>query len=95
MTGRNGAGKTTMLKSLMRNAGEFIGYAEREFPIDSGTVVWGHEVTVGYFPQDFTYTIDKSKGMNALEWLWQFWTEATQEEIAAFSARCCSAATMR
>ncbi len=84
LTGRNGAGKSTMLKSLLHNAGEFIGSAEREFPVDSGTVVWGHEVTVGYFPQDFGYTIDKSKGITALEWLWQFWPQATQEEIRGY-----------
>jgi ATPase subunit of ABC transporter with duplicated ATPase domains len=83
-TGRNGAGKTTMLKSLIHNAGKYIGDAEHEFKIDSGNVVWGHEVTVGYFPQDFTYTIDKSKGMNSLEWLWQFKPDATQEEIRGF-----------
>src|SRR5271167_2527835 len=81
LTGRNGAGKSTLLKSLIHNAGEFIGRAEREFPIDSGNVVWGHEVTVGYFPQDFGYTIDKSKGITALEWLWQFKPQYTQEEI--------------
>jgi ATPase subunit of ABC transporter with duplicated ATPase domains len=81
LTGRNGAGKTTMLKSLIRNAGAFIGAAERQFPIDSGNVAWGHEVTIGYFPQDFSYTIDKSKGMTALEWLWQFNPQAPQEEI--------------
>lgn len=81
LTGRNGAGKTTMLKSLIRNAGEFIGMAERQFPIDSGHVAWGHEVTIGYFPQDFSYTIDKSKGMTAMEWLWQFNPQAPQEEI--------------
>jgi len=81
LTGRNGAGKTTMLKSLIRNAGDFIGPAEREFPIDSGNVVWGHEVTIGYFPQDFSYTIDKSKGMTAMQWLWQFNPQAPQEEI--------------
>jgi ATPase subunit of ABC transporter with duplicated ATPase domains len=81
LTGRNGAGKTTMLKSLIRNAGEFIGQAERQFPIDSGNVVWGHEVTIGYFPQDFSYTIDKSKGLTAMEWLWQFNPQAPQEEI--------------
>jgi ATPase subunit of ABC transporter with duplicated ATPase domains len=46
--------------------------------------VWGHEVSVGYFPQDFTYTIDKSEGMNALDWLWQFKPDATQEEIRGF-----------
>jgi ATPase subunit of ABC transporter with duplicated ATPase domains len=81
LTGRNGAGKTTMLKSLIRNAGEFIGPAERQFPIDSGNVAWGHEVTIGYFPQDFSYTIDKSKGMTAMQWLWQFNPQAPQEEI--------------
>ena len=81
LTGRNGAGKTTMLKSLIRNAGDFIGPAEREFPIDSGNIVWGHEVTIGYFPQDFSYTIDKSKGMTAMQWLWQFNPQAPQEEI--------------
>ncbi|MGB9435404.1 MAG: ATP-binding cassette domain-containing protein [Candidatus Acidiferrum sp.] len=84
LTGRNGAGKTTMLKSLIRNAGKFIGDSEHEFTIDSGTVTWGHEVSVGYFPQDFSYTIDKSKGVNALEWLWQFKPDATQEEIRGF-----------
>jgi ATPase subunit of ABC transporter with duplicated ATPase domains len=81
LTGRNGAGKTTMLKSLIRNAGQFIGEAEREFSIDSGNVVWGHEVSVGYFPQDFGYTIDKSKGVTAMDWLWQFNPQAPQEEI--------------
>jgi ATPase subunit of ABC transporter with duplicated ATPase domains len=84
LTGRNGAGKTTMLKSLIRNAGKFIGDAEHEFAIDSGNVAWGHEVSVGYFPQDFTYTIDKSKGVNALEWLWQYKPQAGQEEIRGF-----------
>jgi len=84
LTGRNGAGKSTMLKSLLHNAGDFIGSAEREFPVDSGNVVWGHEVTVGYFPQDFGYTIDKGKGITALEWLWQFWPQATQEEIRGY-----------
>ena len=84
LTGRNGAGKSTMLKSLLHNAGDFIGSAEREFSIDSGNVVWGHEVSVGYFPQDFGYTIDKGKGITALEWLWQFWPQATQEEIRGY-----------
>jgi len=83
LTGRNGAGKTTMLRSIIRNAGQFIGDAEHKFKIDSGNVIWGHEVTVGYFPQDFGYTIDKSKGINALDWLWQFKPQAPQEEIRA------------
>ena len=81
LIGRNGAGKTTMLKSLIRNAGPFITAAEHAFTIDHGHVVWGHEVTVGYFPQDFGYTIDKSKGMTAMDWLWQYKPAAPQEEI--------------
>jgi ATPase subunit of ABC transporter with duplicated ATPase domains len=84
LTGRNGAGKTTMLKSLIRNAGNFIGDGERQFTINAGNVAWGHEASVGYFPQDFNYTIDKSKGMNALDWLWQFKPQAGQEEIRGF-----------
>jgi ATPase subunit of ABC transporter with duplicated ATPase domains len=84
LTGRNGSGKTTMLKSLIRNAGNFITDAEREFTIDSGNVAWGHEVSIGYFPQDFNYTIDKSKGVNALDWLWQYKPQAGQEEIRGF-----------
>ena len=83
LTGRNGAGKTTMLRSIIRNAGQFIGADEHKFKIDSGNVIWGHEVTVGYFPQDFGYTIDKSKGISALDWLWQFKPQAPQEEIRA------------
>ncbi|HXM99579.1 MAG TPA: ATP-binding cassette domain-containing protein [Candidatus Dormibacteraeota bacterium] len=81
LTGRNGSGKTTLLRSLIRNANEFITDADRQFPIDSGNVVWGHEVSVGYFPQDFTYTIDKSKGVTAIEWLWQFDPQSSQEEL--------------
>jgi ATPase subunit of ABC transporter with duplicated ATPase domains len=84
LTGRNGAGKTTMLKSLIHNAGNFIGDDERQFKIDSGTVAWGHEVSIGYFPQDFGDTIDKSKGVTALEWLWQYKPQAGQEEIRGF-----------
>jgi ATPase subunit of ABC transporter with duplicated ATPase domains len=84
LTGRNGAGKTTMLKSLIRNAGKFITDAERQFTIDSGNAAWGHEVTVGYFPQDFTYTIDKTKGVNTLDWLWQYKPQAGQEEIRGY-----------
>src|ERR1700740_3656158 len=38
LMGRNGVGKTTMLKSLVRNAPGFISDSEREFPIDGGEV---------------------------------------------------------
>ncbi|HXM94288.1 MAG TPA: ATP-binding cassette domain-containing protein [Candidatus Dormibacteraeota bacterium] len=79
LTGRNGSGKTTLLKSLIRSATGFIDDTEREFTIDGGSVKWGHEVTVGYFAQDHTESI--VKGTTAIEWLWQFDPQASQEEL--------------
>jgi ATPase subunit of ABC transporter with duplicated ATPase domains len=79
LTGRNGTGKTTLLRSLIRNAGEFIDTAEKDFPIDGGTVKWGHEVTVGYFAQDHRDSVVTD--LTAIEWLWQFDPQASQEEL--------------
>jgi ATPase subunit of ABC transporter with duplicated ATPase domains len=79
LMGRNGAGKTTMLRSLVRNAPGFIDTVDQKFPIDGGEVRWGHEVAVGYFAQDHTDSI--TKGMTAIEWLWQFDPTASQQEL--------------
>jgi ATPase subunit of ABC transporter with duplicated ATPase domains len=79
LTGRNGTGKTTLLRSLIRNAGEFIDEAEKDFPVDSGIVKWGHEVTVGYFAQDHRDSVVTD--LTAIEWLWQFDPQASQEEL--------------
>jgi ATPase subunit of ABC transporter with duplicated ATPase domains len=79
LMGRNGTGKTTMLKSLIRNATGFIDDTDRAFPINGGTVAWGHEVVVGYFAQDHTDSI--TKGTTAIEWLWQFDPSASQQEL--------------
>ena len=79
LMGRNGAGKTTMLKSLVRNAPGFIDAPDQQFPIDGGEVRWGHEVAVGYFAQDHGESI--TKGMTAIDWLWQFDPAATQQEL--------------
>src|SRR5271168_169226 len=46
LTVRNGAGKTTLLKSLIRNATGYIDDREKEFPVDGGTVAWGHNALV-------------------------------------------------
>jgi len=81
LIGRNGAGKTTMLKSLIRNATGFIDDADRSFPIDAGTVTWGHEVSVGYFSQDHRETI--RNGATLLEWLHDFDPMASQAELRA------------
>jgi ATPase subunit of ABC transporter with duplicated ATPase domains len=79
LMGRNGVGKTTMLKSLVRSAPGFIETKDTEFPINGGEVRWGHEVAVGYFAQDHGESI--TKGMTAIEWLWQFDASASQQEL--------------
>jgi ATPase subunit of ABC transporter with duplicated ATPase domains len=75
LIGRNGAGKTTMLKSLIRTAPG----VEEPFDIDNGLVVWGHEVAVGYFAQDHGDTI--AKDTTVIEWLHSFDPAASQEEL--------------
>ncbi len=79
LIGRNGAGKSTMLKSLIRNAEAFVDPVEREFQIDAGTVVWGHGVTVGYFSQDHQQSIERGKTLIA--WLHQWDPMASQAEL--------------
>ena len=79
LMGRNGVGKTTLLKSLVRNATGFVEDSDRGFEIDGGAVTWGHEVSVGYFAQDHTDSI--AKGMTTIEWLHQWDPAASQEEL--------------
>ena len=79
LIGRNGAGKTTLLKSLIRSAPGFIDDADKEFPIDSGTVVWGHEVSVGYFAQDHRESMPE--GVTVIDWLHSFDPSASQQEL--------------
>ena len=66
LVGRNGLGKTTLLKALLADAPD---RSRSPADIDAGTVRWGHEVSIGYFPQDHTGAIEK--GMTAVEWLHQ------------------------
>jgi ATPase subunit of ABC transporter with duplicated ATPase domains len=79
LLGRNGAGKTTMLRSLLRNATGYVDAPDREFPIDDGVVTWGHGVTVGYFSQDHKESI--LPGATLLEWLHSFDYRASQQEL--------------
>jgi ATPase subunit of ABC transporter with duplicated ATPase domains len=80
LMGRNGAGKTTLLKSLVRNAPGFIDDSDKQFPVNGGQVIWGHEVSVGYFAQDHTDSITRDN-TPAIEWLWQFDPSANQQEL--------------
>jgi ATPase subunit of ABC transporter with duplicated ATPase domains len=80
LMGRNGTGKTTLLKSLIRNATGFIDDSDKQFPINGGQVAWGHEVTVGYFAQDHTDSFTKDN-TTSIDWLWQFDPSANQQEL--------------
>lgn len=81
LIGRNGAGKTTMLRSLLRNAPGAIDLAEQSFPIDAGAVTWGHGVSVGYFSQDHRQSIHP--GVKLIDWLHEFDPMASQAELRA------------
>ena len=76
LMGRNGAGKTTLLKSLLAN---YPGLAETGFTLDSGSVFWGHEAHIGYFPQDVGSTIEH--GLTVSEWLHRWDPAAHTEDI--------------
>ncbi len=76
LLGRNGVGKTTMLRSLIANA---PGATDEPFDINNGAVEWGHEVSVGYFAQDHRATIQP--GRTILEWLQDIDPTAGTEEL--------------
>jgi ATPase subunit of ABC transporter with duplicated ATPase domains len=76
LMGRNGQGKTTLLKALLANG---PGIEEKDVSIDSGLVKWGHEVSIGYFAQDHKGSIQL--GMTAQDWLHQYDPKAAKEDI--------------
>ena len=76
LVGRNGAGKTTLLKALLADAPNL---PDSPGDRDAGKLRWGHEASVGYFPQDHTGAIQK--GLTAVEWLHQFDPDASKQDI--------------
>jgi len=85
LMGRNGAGKTTLLNALLANSpttpeAELRKTSGYDGPlIESGKVVWGHEASVGYFPQDHRALIEKGKTI--FDWLFQWDPSVSNEEI--------------
>jgi ATPase subunit of ABC transporter with duplicated ATPase domains len=85
LMGRNGAGKTTLLNALLANSPttpeaelrRTSGYAGPL--IDAGKVTWGHEASVGYFPQDHRSLIEN--GMTVFDWIYQWDPSVSNEEI--------------
>jgi ATPase subunit of ABC transporter with duplicated ATPase domains len=76
IVGRNGVGKTTLLKALMSDAPD---RPASPGDLDAGTTRWGHEASIGYFPQDHAGQI--ARGMTAVEWLHQFDPAASRQDI--------------
>lgn len=76
LMGRNGAGKTSLLKALLANA---PGVDDSDVGLDAGTVTWGHEAQIGYFAQDHRGSI--RGGTTVEEWLHDFDPQAAKEEI--------------
>ncbi|MDN3508852.1 MAG: ABC-F family ATP-binding cassette domain-containing protein [Candidatus Neptunochlamydia sp.] len=68
--GTNGIGKTTLLRMLVG-----------ELELDSGTIERGHQVDLGYFPQNHENFIDKSEKIEAFDWLKRYKANAYDQEI--------------
>ncbi|HET9281319.1 MAG TPA: ATP-binding cassette domain-containing protein [Candidatus Angelobacter sp.] len=85
LMGRNGAGKTTLLNALLANSpttpeAELRMTSGYDGPlIEGGKVIWGHEASVGYFPQDHRALIEKGKTI--FDWLFQWDPSVSNEEI--------------
>jgi ATPase subunit of ABC transporter with duplicated ATPase domains len=85
LMGRNGAGKTTLLNALLASSpttpeAELRKTSGHDGPLsDGGEVIWGHEASLGYFPQDHRALIEKGKTI--FEWLFQWDSSVSNEEI--------------
>ncbi len=76
LMGRNGVGKTTLLKALLANG---PGVDDPDVGLDSGVVTWGHEAQIGYFAQDHRGSI--ANGTTVSDWLHNWDPQASKEEI--------------
>ncbi len=72
--GNNGLGKTTLLRMLV---GDLVP--------DSGAVTQGHELSIGYFPQDYKEGI--TPGMTVYQWLESHSTDEGQEVLRGLLGR--------
>ncbi len=73
VTGPNGIGKSTLLKTLME-----------QVPAISGSWHFGHQIDIGYFDQDSS---DLKSSRTVIDELWDEHPDATQTEIRSTLAR--------
>jgi ATPase subunit of ABC transporter with duplicated ATPase domains len=76
LMGRNGTGKTTLIKSLLSGVPDV---QDNDFDRTHGDVKWGHEAQIGYFAQDHKAAIQH--GTTVAEWLHGFDPKKSTEEI--------------
>lgn len=74
LLGRNGVGKTTLLKALLDPANQ-----------DGGPVRWGHNVKIGYFGHDHRDQIEP--GRTVYSWLFEQRPEVGEQEVRAILGR--------
>lgn len=72
--GRNGIGKTTLVKALLDQANQ-----------DQGKVNWGHNTRIGHFGHDHREMIEP--GRTVSEWLFSQWPDKGQEHIRGILGR--------
>ncbi len=70
--GNNGLGKTTLLKMIAN-----------VLKPDSGSCQIGHNVSIGYFPQNHLDILDKSSNITLIDWLKTKKEKALEQEIRA------------
>ena len=80
LLGRNGAGKTTMLRSLLRNATGFVDAPDREFPVDGGVGHLGPRSRRRIFLAG-SQGVHPAGRRRLLEWLHEFDPSASQQEL--------------
>ncbi|MGA8163628.1 MAG: ABC-F family ATP-binding cassette domain-containing protein [Waddliaceae bacterium] len=68
--GNNGRGKTTLVKMLAK-----------VFEPDEGTVEYGHQMLLSYFPQNHEEVVDKREKISAFDWLKQRYPGAYDQDI--------------
>ncbi len=72
--GKDGMGKTTLLKMMLG-----------EYPVETGSIEWGHETNIGQLPQEHEGAIEPGKTID--RWLHDFKPGADLEDIRGLLGR--------